>query len=204
MALAYLTTTVLAADCTSNPVGGKQMITEDITTLANDISNHNLASGSITDPAELKASHSISFEHGTVRFCIENDFLFENTHLAFGDIASAAQDVASQCCSGEQCNGGKFTIKGDTGLSTIMTVQNILSGCSNTIQASTAGVSSVLSDLGDAGETDLGEAAFNRLVTAGDLAEQAVADAAAGIGEGAAAVLGFFDDKKKRALAFRA
>lgn len=48
-------------------------------------------------PIEVKAQHLIGGETQGVKFCIENNFLFDNTHVAQGDIISALEAIRDDC-----------------------------------------------------------------------------------------------------------
>ncbi|KAG4267498.1 hypothetical protein FPRO04_12821 [Fusarium proliferatum] len=63
-------------------------------------------------PIEVKAQHLIGGETQGVKFCIENNFLFDNTHVAQGDIISALETIRDDC----DRFGGKRQAHGDTGL----------------------------------------------------------------------------------------
>ncbi|UKZ54197.1 hypothetical protein TrVGV298_008004 [Trichoderma virens] len=76
----------------------------------------NLAQNTISNSPgtefELKAQQQQNFFDGSAKLCVVNSFLFENTHVALGDVAFAVNFLLGSCGSA----GGKFTIQGDSGL----------------------------------------------------------------------------------------
>lgn len=103
----------MAADCTPS-VSNQSFQTSDGFSLLGDFQNNNVEG--LSDHFELDATHDETVTHGTALVSIENAFLFENTHIAFSDVAFAVADILSQCCSGDTCFGGAFQIHGDSGL----------------------------------------------------------------------------------------
>jgi len=98
----------------------------------------------------LNAESSQQFVTATAQFCIENDFLFDNTHIALHDLAEGAFSVLSQCCQNTlSCDGGSATVFGDSGLSTIVRVKNAGEDCQGSLQ-----VASTLQSLGDSIDLD--------------------------------------------------
>ena len=99
----------------------------------------------------LDASSSEQFVTATAQFCIENDFLFDNTHIALHDLAEGAFSVLDMCCQNSlSCDGGSATVLGDTGLSTIVRVKNADEDCQGSLQ-----VAGTLQSLGDGIDLDL-------------------------------------------------
>jgi hypothetical protein len=66
--------------------------------------------------------------------CINNDFLFDNTHVALSDVIAALTETIQQCCTGTTCTGGTFQVKGDTGLATDIVLQSSSQDCLNNIK----------------------------------------------------------------------
>lgn len=83
----------------------------------------------------LHAESSQDFGQGSAQFCIENDFLFEDMHIALHDVAEGAFEVLQQCCQNIlSCDVGSSTILGDSGLSPIVRVKNVEEECQESLQ----------------------------------------------------------------------
>lgn len=108
----------LAADC----VSGSNIYTEDIRILADDFQNNYLNLQVGGQGVDLPPASSYSATQGSAKACIHNDYIFEHTHDSLGDIAGGISNIADQCCSTDQCGGGYYTVKGDTGLATRLNV----------------------------------------------------------------------------------
>jgi len=109
-----------AATCTVNTQNS--ILTADISTAADNVANNNL-NPPAANPLYLPASSSWETTYGSALLCLKNNYLYENTHVALADIASGASDVVSQCCTvGTICQGGDYTVTGDSGLTTILSV----------------------------------------------------------------------------------
>ena len=65
---------------------------------------------------------------------VNNDFLFENTHVAISDIIAAVAETIQQCCTGTTCTGGIFQVKGDDGLPTDTVLQSGSQQCLNDVR----------------------------------------------------------------------
>jgi hypothetical protein len=112
--------TTMAADCivdTQNFI-----LTTDIMNGINAVATNNF-NPPLADSIELKAQHTQTLTFPGTVFCISNQFLFENTHITLSDISFGATDIVNQCCSGPNCQGGRFTITGDSGLTVILKIQ---------------------------------------------------------------------------------
>lgn len=116
--VASLASVALAADCT----GGSTMFTDDIRQLADTIRANNINPQVPDAGVDLPALTSFSVSIGSARACVRNKFLAEHTHDSLDDIAGGVSDILNQCCSGEQCGGGIYTVKGDSGLDTELVV----------------------------------------------------------------------------------
>ncbi|KAF7563701.1 hypothetical protein G7046_g391 [Stylonectria norvegica] len=96
-----------AANCFTGSFGS--MSSADEWAIRDDVANNVKGWGW---PIEAVASHSYAFEHGSVQFCIKNDYSFDNTHVSQGDVVYAIGNIIEQC--GEL--GGTYEVKGDSGL----------------------------------------------------------------------------------------
>ena len=145
LALTYSISSASAANCEDN--GTFQ--TSDANTLVNQIQTNSIPNATISSSVPLKATSSKRFASNAANsntgpvFCLNNNFLFDNTHDALSDIASAASDIVSQCCTSDSCTGGTFQIKGDTGLDTDLVLQIGTKECENNENTNT------FSDIGD-------------------------------------------------------
>jgi hypothetical protein len=120
--------------------------TADALSLVNATVLNNLAVP-ISNPFPLNAGSSQMFFLSTAQFCIENDFLFENTHIALHDLANGAFLALQQCCQNTlSCDGGSATVFGDSGLSTIVRVKNGDEECQGSIQVGGT-IDSILGDI---------------------------------------------------------
>lgn len=144
----------------SGPVcdGSSSINTIDILNLAVS-TNGNSFSPSESDPFSLEANHHHSFSQGTAQICIEDDFLFENTHVALASAAQGALSIVQQCCGNNAttCAGGHTNVGGDDGLSTILTIIPSTSACKGKLQFDTTGVGAIGADIAG-GLDDVGEA----------------------------------------------
>lgn len=99
----------MAQSCTNaqdiNPGDFSALISD----VANDAFNPPLA-----NPFALNAESSQSFTLGTAFFCVQNRFIFENTHVFLSTVSGAAQQIFNNCGGGQQ--GGSNIIQGDSGL----------------------------------------------------------------------------------------
>jgi hypothetical protein len=109
-ALCTLAPTAFAQSCFSGSQGSN-VNSGDFSSLASDIANDNF-NPQVANPFALNAVSSQSFTLGSAGVCVENDFIFENTHVFLSDVASGAQSVFNQC----NAQGGQTTIHGDSGL----------------------------------------------------------------------------------------
>ena len=107
-----------AADCTS----GSDIYTQDIRILADNFYNNNLNPQVGGQGVDLPGASSYWATQGSAKACIHNDYIFEHTHDSLSDIAGGISNIADQCCSTDQCGGGYYTVKGDTGLNTRLNV----------------------------------------------------------------------------------
>jgi hypothetical protein len=102
--------------------------TLDMQALATAIQTNSLSSGQLPDWIEIKAGHGIAIVAGDVQVCVQNQYLFDNSHYSRSDIALVVAQGMYNCCGGEAhlqqtCNAKPWvTIKGDTGLKAIATV----------------------------------------------------------------------------------
>jgi hypothetical protein len=88
----------LAADCTTqaNFASAESFDLTDAQTLQQNIVSDNFNPPlNFPIPAQSTSHSTLSF--GSATACIENQFLFENTHLAQSDVAFAIQDIIDQC-----------------------------------------------------------------------------------------------------------
>ena len=113
-----LASVALAADCTS----GSNIFTEDIHILADIFQNNHLNPQLGSEGVDLSSANSFGVSQGSAKACIYNDFIFEYTHDSLDDIAGGISNIADQCCSTDQCGGGFFTVKDETGLATPLSV----------------------------------------------------------------------------------
>lgn len=117
---------VMAGGCISNSPVNQAFSLADGQALLSDFQTGNI--NGFSDDFPLNA---LSFETettGSAKVTIENDFLFENTHVFFSSVASAVQQILDQCCEGstqDPCFGGKVTIQGDSGLDVDVTLSDI-------------------------------------------------------------------------------
>ena len=139
LALAASAPLCLAATCQSN--GNFQTV--DATTLLGQIQGNTIPNVSIPSSIEVDATHSVKFGSDAANsgtggpiVCINNDFLFDNTHVAISDIIAAVSETIQQCCTADTCTGGVFQVKGDTGLATDMVLQSSSQQCLNDIRGS--------------------------------------------------------------------
>ncbi|MCJ1391578.1 hypothetical protein MMC18_004442 [Xylographa bjoerkii] len=109
---------------------------DDIIALSSIVVNNKFTSGPIANPFLLKADHSTQLSiGGGATFCVHNDFFFENTHIALSDVVKGIVDTLCDSILAN-CRPGDVTIKGDTGLSCIVSVQPAGSGCKSSVQLS--------------------------------------------------------------------
>lgn len=87
----------LGAECwpTLNP---NNVNPDDVLTAVTRLANNDFSS-SPTWPKEIKAGHGWGFTTGTARFCIRNDYWWDNTHVALDDVVGAVQNIHDQCGS---------------------------------------------------------------------------------------------------------
>ncbi|KFY42140.1 hypothetical protein V494_02574 [Pseudogymnoascus sp. VKM F-4513 (FW-928)] len=81
-----------AATCYSGSFGS--MSSSDEWAIRDDVANNVKGWGW---PIEVVAASSYAFTHGSVQFCISNDYLFDNTHVAQGDVVGAINNIIDQC-----------------------------------------------------------------------------------------------------------
>lgn len=116
--LATLAITQLAVAQNCFPGGqGSNVNGNDLSSLANSIANDNL-DPRLPNPFPLNRLSTQSFVNNNAGVCVENDFVFENTHVFLADTANAAQSIFNKC----NAQGGQQTIKGDSGLNVVVTV----------------------------------------------------------------------------------
>lgn len=111
---ASLAPVAMAADCFS----GSNVSANDIRMLGDLFANNNLNPPVDSSGVLLRAQDVFSVSQGSAKMCLYNNFLFDNTHDSLADIAGGVYDIANQCCSGDQCGGGVYTVTGDSGLTT--------------------------------------------------------------------------------------
>lgn len=107
-----VTASVLAsgalAGCNNPRLGGiKQFNVADGQDLQRQIANNNL-NPSPGRNFELKAGNKKKFTRSSVKACVVNSFLFENTHVALGDVAFAVNFLLEQCGSAGLVGSGLF------------------------------------------------------------------------------------------------
>jgi hypothetical protein len=85
----------------------------DFSGLISSVNNNNITPH-VDNPFALNHKSSQQFAQGTAEFCVQNKFIFENTHVSLSTIANAAQQIFNNCGGGSQ--GGVSTIQGDSGL----------------------------------------------------------------------------------------
>ncbi|KAJ4250143.1 hypothetical protein NW762_011954 [Fusarium torreyae] len=98
----------LAADCFRD--AGQDILSSDIEIAIDDVDSGNL--NNAVFPLELKASHFHFVNRGGAKICIENNFLFDNTHVSQADIVAAARNIRDECGR----FGGTSQIHSDSGL----------------------------------------------------------------------------------------
>jgi hypothetical protein len=81
-----------AASCFSGTFGS--ISSSDEWAIRDDVANNVKGWGW---PIEVVADHQYAFEHGSVQFCIRNDYFFDNTHVAQGDVVGAIQNIIDEC-----------------------------------------------------------------------------------------------------------
>lgn len=86
----------LAADCF--PSQDNPLNPQDIQVVADNLENNNL-NPAATFPLSLPSFTTFHFNVGDVKFCVENDFPFSNTHVAQSDLVLAVQNIHDQCGS---------------------------------------------------------------------------------------------------------
>lgn len=123
--VASLGPVAMAADCYS----GSNIFSNDIRGLGDLFANNNINPPVGGEGVELKAQEVYSVSQGSAKACLYNDFLFENTHDRLADIAGGAYDIANQCCSTDVCGGGVYTVTGDSGLPTRLSIVQSGQGC---------------------------------------------------------------------------
>ncbi|KAF6803180.1 hypothetical protein CSOJ01_11095 [Colletotrichum sojae] len=60
-----------------------------------------------------------NWARGDVRVCVDNTYVFENTHVKRWEVGWAMSYIRDMCCStsgNPQCEGGRATAHGDSGL----------------------------------------------------------------------------------------
>jgi hypothetical protein len=118
--------------------------TNDIDGLVNSL-NINDFSPPLPSSVLLTATNSVAFIFGSLQFCVENDFLPQNTHVVPSDLVTAVLAIEAQCCTltSETCAQSQNTFNGDDGLSIIVTIQPTSVTCKGSVQFSTTGSSAV-------------------------------------------------------------
>ncbi|KAJ3536147.1 hypothetical protein NM208_g6842 [Fusarium decemcellulare] len=106
----------IAADCF--PGSGSGVNPDDVQRIA-EVIRQNAFNTPETFPMEIKAQHEFGFTVGSARFCLTNEFLFDNTHVSQGDLVFAVQNLHDH---------GHFQVKGDTGLATDVVIASASSG----------------------------------------------------------------------------
>ncbi|KAF9775354.1 hypothetical protein IL306_006530 [Fusarium sp. DS 682] len=84
---------------------------DEIQKLRDQLANNDF-SPPIDFPTELKAQQQLTVHLDTAKVCVENNFLFDNTHVAQNDVVDAVQILLDEC----RGFGGRAQIKGDSGL----------------------------------------------------------------------------------------
>jgi hypothetical protein len=118
----------IAADCFSGTQN--TILVADIMNLANDFGTNNI-NPPVDNPLGFSplSTHSVSL--GSAIFCIRNSNVFAGTHINLSDVQFGANDIVSQCCNSANpnCQGGQFTIRGNTGATVILNVAPVEQGC---------------------------------------------------------------------------
>ncbi|KAK3346024.1 hypothetical protein B0T25DRAFT_520540 [Lasiosphaeria hispida] len=79
---------------------------------------------------ELKHGFVTWWDQGSVKLCVYNNYIFENTHLKWWEAGWAVGYIDSACCSSNsQCGGGTCTCHGDSGLSLEAKLRTSVYGC---------------------------------------------------------------------------
>jgi hypothetical protein len=105
VALFSLFTLGFAADCNPGDDPIPNFSIADGRGLQNDIAG-NQFTPQLGFPFLIEASHTASFSVGSAIACLENGFLFENTHIAQSDLAFAVQNILDQCDNGDGTSKG--------------------------------------------------------------------------------------------------
>ncbi|CAM6116761.1 unnamed protein product [Calypogeia fissa] len=124
--LGCATTAAIAADCTLNTQNFIR--TSDIMSASNIIAMNSF-NPPLADPLGFQPTQTETLTFTGTTFCIRNDFVFESTHIKLSDITFGANDIINQCCTADICQGGRFTITGDTGLTVLLLVQPAGTSC---------------------------------------------------------------------------
>ncbi|KAJ9613579.1 hypothetical protein H2200_003521 [Cladophialophora chaetospira] len=96
------------------------IVTADIANLAAAFQAGNV--GSLSDPIDMLAlskggGAQVQASLGSVQVLLDNNFIFESTHVSFATVAQALLDLKGQCCGDfDTCIPGSGVVKGDTGL----------------------------------------------------------------------------------------
>lgn len=91
------TTSILASSCTS----GSNENTADITAMGNWLQGQ---SGTFYLPHLSQTSWTL----GSIRLCVNNDYLSQNTHVSFWEAGWGALSVKNACCFNQFCGGGMY------------------------------------------------------------------------------------------------
>ncbi|KAM7209715.1 hypothetical protein V8F20_000118 [Naviculisporaceae sp. PSN 640] len=69
--------------------------------------------------------------YGSVRLCVKNEYLTENTHVSRWEEGWAVKYIMGKCCSGggSTCGGGACLAHGDSGLNLAVQLKPVNQGC---------------------------------------------------------------------------
>ncbi|KAE9975464.1 hypothetical protein BLS_002589 [Venturia inaequalis] len=102
--------------------GAANILTSDITTIIASLNANGVVSGlNSGDPIFLgdgfEGFTTETGTQGTFQFTLDNQDLFDATHVSFSTVAQALASYQGQCCGTfAMCIGGSTQVQGDTGL----------------------------------------------------------------------------------------
>jgi hypothetical protein len=93
------------ADC----YDGATFYSDDLNKLGNYLQSR-------SDNVYMPKQSSYSWAWGSVKLCVRNNYVFENTHVSYWEMGWGLLAVKNQCCLTNICSGGKQQGHGDSGL----------------------------------------------------------------------------------------
>jgi len=96
---------------------------------SNDLNNLGNYLQTRSDNVYLPKSSVYSWSWGSVKLCLYNNYVFENTHVSFWEMGWGLLSVKNQCCLTNICSGGKQQGHGDSGLAVNIVAINAGQSC---------------------------------------------------------------------------